>query len=235
MSRGLLAIFKKEFQLQTLKIVSAAIVAVSAAGGIILGVMEYADRVDIERTRIALEMHEAYRREMGTIQLIDDAQRNAIVDRQRCIQARSVDNKLEDMNCSNLTDDDRDRIYQKELDSAGRDSLREAIGSALKGEVIVNGKEAVRQYQFFDAVRVCTNEGICDDGAVIALFAKEMTAYLNEVCVYAEDQNGPLAELKVETMTLARFLLEIGTQKNIFWSEDLSRDQLFFCAYLREL
>ena len=91
---------------------------------------------------------------------------------------------------------------------------------------------ADKWYSFFDAVRVCTRAGNCDLGTSLALFAKDMTVYLNDVCAFVD--TGTYHKRK-ETEKLAKFLLDHDVDKDIFWSDDEGRKGLFGCDYLRDL
>ena len=96
----------------------------------------------------------------------------------------------------------------------------------------LNGVNVNQYLLFFQSVEACVRASNCDTATSIALFAKPVTAFLNNICIFIESG---LYAGREETIRLGKFLIENNVHKNIFWSSDSGQEKLFACDYLRDL
>ena len=179
------------------------------------------------------ELHSEYGKQWADVALVDSDKLQKIALSERCEVIRERVKGFDDLGCDGLTEQEREAVAKVVLKSAARRELRERI-EKNRDKVPVNGEAAENLFRFFDGVRVCVDERNCDEEAAVELLGKEMTTYLNAVCVYA-NPGRELATLRNETIALAQFLLDNGAEEQMSWSEDEGRESLFFCSYLRGL
>lgn len=187
-------------------------------------ITQYRNDVAIERVRATLEMHKAFRTEFTDKPVLRQSSGTSLRDeifRVRCSVIGHFD-------CEELTPDDKTKIDNYQLDTQQRAEVRRMLNEWRRQHMTLDTALASQYLQFFDAVRVCTLEENCDQDATIALFAKETTSYLNDVCIHVTEVG------RKETLRLARFLLDNNVHKDIFWSDDKGRESLFICDYLRK-
>ena len=208
--------------------------ALIAAFGVVWGICEYRENVDIRRVQATLEFHAAFRNELRDVRLTHSSEgdtRRVLeegIDRIRCLVL-----DIGGVNCDALEEDEVVKVREASLDSAKRAEVRRQLNRLLAKRITLNDNAVSDYYAIFNSVRVCILASNCDLATALALFAKEMTNYLNQICVYAEEPHSYIG--KKETTTLAQFLLDNGVANDILWSDDEGRESLFLCDYLRDL
>ena len=208
--------------------------AVLGAG---LVICQYSNDVSIKRVQATLELSQAYRKETENTELLTPRRKGFDMKKEfirvKCEALQPGFAQIQPMDCTALKPKDIEIVSQTPLPTTGaRHEVRRKANKIRADNFQLNHDVDLKRYMFFNVVRVCTQAGNCDTETALALFANDMTTYLNDVCVYAE---APSSTRRKETEILAQFLLETKVDKDIFWSEDEGRENLFMCDYLREL
>lgn len=189
----------------------------------------YRNDVSIGRVQAVFDLYDVYRREFGRTKLLRSKPQEleAAIARIRCEVVSSTTDE-----CETLTGSPARRLLEIPLTCQQRTTVRKKMNSWRAKNEDLDTRLAYQYQSFFDAVRVCTQAGNCDVDTSLALFAKDITTYLNDVCVFVHDRKSPGRR---ETEKLAKFLLDHGVDKDISWSEDEGRQSLFVCDYLTKL
>lgn len=216
-------------------------VLLAVAGGF-WTITEYRNDLAIERVKTTLAMHSVWldkqkgesfiktRPDLPTMQ-------RALV-RSTCHSIEPVLRKrtepepdLAALDCDAPTPDWAKVVMMHQMTPKQRKPVRKEM-LALKAKLTVPNEEALeRASQFLRSVLVCVEAKNCDASTTVALFARSMTIFVNDVCVFieADPRNS-----KADTIALAKFLVAHKVNRNIYWSTDTGRTNLFACDYLRK-
>ena len=198
------------------------------------GIWEYRNNVNIQRVQATLQFHEAYRKEMSDVRLTESSSESTLeVLQEEIDQIRCGVLEIQEINCDAMTEEDVEKVRSEPLDSVQRAEVRRALNHLRVERINLDDDAVSDYYAFFNSIRVCILAKNCDLMTALALFAKDITNYLNEICVYVGNPNSYIG--MKETKALARFLLDNDVGEDILWSDDEGRESLFLCDYLREL
>jgi hypothetical protein len=117
------------------------------------------------------------------------------------------------------------------IGAAQTEAMKAAIRTAISDIAPIDRTGAERMLTFFLSVRLCATENQCDADIATALFAKDMTAFLNQTCALttAHDDYRRQAEM------LATFVRDQVGNGPVPWATDPRRENLFSCDPLRPI
>lgn len=207
--------------------------ALVSLAGFLWGVLEYHIDNDIDRTNTTMAFHKLYLDKVRGIDLYPDAKVSeaealALVQAERCRHLRGTFD-LSITDCDNLTSANIKAMNALELDSAQRTDLRKALNAFRAGLRKPDRDRLDAAMAFFRSIVICVDNRTCNAETAIALFAADMTAFVNEICIHAETN----AKVIRYTGYLADYLTGNAVQNDIYWGTDRGREDLFACDYLR--
>lgn len=222
--------------------------AVIVGGAIAL--MQYSNDLGIARSAAALEMHKQFRDDAGdwSSTLLRNADGDAVSIEQfaleilkiRCLAyAEAVETGTVDPKDTTLPDCVDLRLWDQEtLDKApysGDADLRITIAQRVRAFMVDDTKvdrgQFFRVSRYLRAVAVCVDRRTCDQQTAIALFAHEMTGFVNAACPHAQSLG---SEGQYELRFLAGFLGSANVRDDMYWSDDKNRKKLFLCPSLND-
>lgn len=217
-------------------------VTLAAIGGF-WAIYEYRNDVGTARIKTVLDLHQRYTADLkeeldGDVSL-ESRKVDAILEL-RCnfYKEKIMSGQLQPGShlpeCSAISSSDAVILqeYTPQMTPPLRTELRNRMNEILATEFAFNYEWTDALSRFFRSVIVCVERHNCDRDTSIALFAKEMTSFLNSVCPH--ERRLSLGG-RNETIFIANFLIESGVYDNMYWSSDNNRENLFSCDYLRDL
>jgi len=217
---------------------------VMAMFGFFWAIAEYRNDIAIKRVNTTLSLHKTFIKDLSNLETIKNKERSSVdlsdlIIKRRCVfikkrvfSKNESKEKRDSFDCNNLTGVQVNALNAVDLNSEHRAELRKMLNVA-RIETFELDDGNVNQYLlFFQSVEACVRAANCDAATSIALFAKPITAFLNDICIFIEAGQNIGSE---ETARLGQFLIENDVHKNIFWSSDRGQENLFACDYLRKL
>lgn len=214
-----------------------------AVFGAAWGLAKYGTDLDLKKVGLAIKFHERYTKEFFKAKHGLEQSNAPFVLRYRCdflldeIEKGSLQQQhTGDVNCKNLTDQSIEALNVYQLVGEQRAKLREHIfGSLGQRPLGANDIKSLAELSiFFNSIIICVDHGNCDEDAVVALFSREMTEFVNMACAFFERSKRKTSQTS-DDVKIAEFLIRNEVNKNIYWSLDPGREKLFACDYLREL
>lgn len=200
------------------------------------GLVEYHIDNSIKRTNTTLEIHKVYleKYEDKCIYLDNDfCNPDEYAKRLTAERCRYLigEVKLGFSSCDALSAAHLTEMNAVSLNSVQRSKLRAAL-NAYRTEMIRPAYGKIDPLMaFFRSIIICVKKKTCDADTAISLFSADMTAFVNEICVYSQNN----AKIFRYTTYLAQFLNANSVASDIYWGTDRGRENLFACDYLREL
>jgi hypothetical protein len=169
----------------------------AAALGAVIALIQYGNNLAIARVTATMELHKQYLSETfaKAREEFDSLEQKlaASIVRTRCNFIKAAGEKGElpaargvTPDCNNLTDADRAKLSTIKLEGNQRQALRQLIFSApnvAKLNEEIDATTRLGQLElFFRSIVVCVQQHNCNGETAVALFAHDMTSFVNATC-----------------------------------------------------
>jgi hypothetical protein len=211
-----------------------------AALGAGVALFQYANGLAISRVTATMELHKQYLSETFRTSVNEfrsfNERVNAAALEARCdyIKAGATRGSLTlpqgvSLDCKSIDNSTRTVLDAFNFEGEQRIQLREQALAAVRR--LSSSSDTLAQLDlFYRSIIICVKKSNCSGDTAVALFAREMVAFVNATCAF---DNAPKSAVTTND-EIAKFLVEWNVHKNIYWNRDQGREKLFACPRQRE-